>query len=68
MIQHSKGLADNGALNETIMDEEPMKKWREDNFDVFPRTLCRTTSTKSSMCEAYPQGPAGTGCNASRVR
>lgn len=39
VIQHFKGLADNGALNETIMGKEPMKKWREDIFAQFPADL-----------------------------
>jgi hypothetical protein len=39
VIQHFKGLADNGALNETIMDKEPMKKWREEHPGEFPADL-----------------------------
>jgi len=39
VIQHFKGLADNGALNETIMDSVPVKAWREAHSGDFPAKL-----------------------------
>jgi hypothetical protein len=39
VIQHFKGLADNGAMNETIMDSVPMKTWREEHAGDFPAKL-----------------------------
>ena len=39
VIQHFKGLADNGALNETIMDSVPIKTWREEHAGDFPAKL-----------------------------
>jgi len=39
VIQHFKGLADNGALNESIGESEPMKAWREAHPGDFPAKL-----------------------------
>ena len=39
VIQQFKGLADNGALNEVIMDSVPMKAWREAHSGDFPAKL-----------------------------
>ncbi|MGD0853033.1 MAG: hypothetical protein ABSA07_06720 [Acidimicrobiales bacterium] len=39
VIQHFKGLADNGALNESIGDSEVMKAWREAHPGNFPAKL-----------------------------
>jgi hypothetical protein len=39
VIQQFKGLADNGALNETIMDSPAMKAWREAHGGDFPAKL-----------------------------
>ncbi len=39
VIQHFKGLADNGALNEGIMEAAPMKAWREAHPGDFPAKL-----------------------------
>jgi hypothetical protein len=39
VIQHFKGLADNGAVNESIGDSAPMKAWREAHPGDFPATL-----------------------------
>ncbi len=39
VIQHFKGLADNGALNESIGDSAPMKVWREAHPGAFPAKL-----------------------------
>jgi hypothetical protein len=39
VIQHFKGLADNGALNESIGNSPVMKKWREDHPGEFPANL-----------------------------
>src|ERR1039457_5974854 len=36
VIQHFKGLADNGAVNESIGDSSAMKAWREAHPDDFP--------------------------------
>ncbi len=35
VIQPFEGVADIGALNETILDNEPMKKWRDEFPGVF---------------------------------
>lgn len=39
VIQHFKGLADNGALNESIGESAPMKAWREAHPGDFPAKL-----------------------------
>lgn len=39
VIQTFKGLADNGALNETIGKSDTMAKWREAHPGPFPATL-----------------------------
>jgi hypothetical protein len=39
VIQHFKGLADNGAVNETIGDSAPMKAFREAHPGDFPANL-----------------------------
>ena len=39
VIQHFKGLADNGAVNESIGESEPMKAWREAHPGEFPAKL-----------------------------
>jgi hypothetical protein len=39
VIQHFKGLADNGALNESIGDSAVMKTWREAHLGEFPANL-----------------------------
>jgi hypothetical protein len=39
VIQHFKGLADNGAINESIGDSAPMKAWREAHPGDFPANL-----------------------------
>jgi hypothetical protein len=39
VIQQFKGLADNGALNENIMNSEAMKAWREAHSRDFPAKL-----------------------------
>jgi hypothetical protein len=39
VIQHFKGLADNGTVNETIGDSPAMKAWREEHPGNFPAKL-----------------------------
>jgi hypothetical protein len=39
VIQHFKGLADNGAVNESIGDSAAMKSWREAHPGNFPANL-----------------------------
>ena len=39
VIQHFKGLADNGAVNESIGDSPAMKAWREAHPGDFPAKL-----------------------------
>jgi hypothetical protein len=39
VIQHFKGLADNGAVNESIGGSAAMKAWREAHPGNFPATL-----------------------------
>jgi len=39
VIQHFKGLADNGAVNESIGDSPAMKAWREAHPGNFPANL-----------------------------
>jgi hypothetical protein len=39
VIQHFKGLADNGAVNESIGDSAAMKVWREAHPGGFPGKL-----------------------------
>jgi hypothetical protein len=39
VIQQFKGLADNGAINESIGDSAPMKAWREAHPGDFPAKL-----------------------------
>jgi hypothetical protein len=39
VIQHFKGLADNGAVNESIGDSPAMKAWREAHPGSFPANL-----------------------------
>jgi hypothetical protein len=39
VIQHFKGLADNGAVNESIGDSPAMKAWREAHPGNFPGDL-----------------------------
>ena len=39
VIQHFKGLADNGAVNESIGDSAAVKAWRESHPGDFPATL-----------------------------
>ncbi len=39
VIQHFKGLADNGAVNESIGDHPAMKAWREAHSGDIPGKL-----------------------------
>jgi hypothetical protein len=39
VIQQFKGLADNGALNESIGEHPAMKAWRDAHPDPIPGTL-----------------------------
>lgn len=39
VIQHFKGLADNGAINEVIGDSAAVKAWREAHPGDFPAKL-----------------------------
>jgi hypothetical protein len=39
VIQHFKGLADNGSVNESIGDSAPMKVWREAHPGEFQAKL-----------------------------
>ncbi len=39
VIQHFKGLADNGAVNESIGDHPAMKAWRDAHPGNFPAKL-----------------------------
>jgi hypothetical protein len=39
VIQHFKGLADNGAVNESIGESPAMKAWREAHPGDFPGKL-----------------------------
>ena len=39
VIQHFKGLADNGTVNETIMESAALKAWRETHPGDFPAKL-----------------------------
>lgn len=39
VIQHFKGLADNGAVNESIGQSDAMKAYREEHPGAFPANL-----------------------------
>jgi len=54
VIQHFKGLADNGAVNESIGDSAAMKVWREHILAAFRENSFRTTCISQSTTDLDP--------------